>query len=242
MLKLANPLEYPLAVLAAGVVLVAGARVLAVPTALNLPIAGIVATGGAVLLKSREPNEEKIAQQQLKQELETIQLLSQDLAEKAEKLRKEADHLLADSKDFQLELLVAVQTACDRVVQLPQKIEQLGRKISATKSLISVEKLQQQLADVQNKIPQSSGVARQKLQELAESLQRNIKLAQAGQDTREAQLINLQTMVQNSAGILQQLQNNLRTANLNNSEDLQQLKELSDELNSYQKNVEGLMS
>ena len=44
-------------------------------------------------------------------------------------------------------------------------------------------------------------------------------------------------MVQDSAGLLQQLENKLRTVNLNNSEEIQELRNLSDELNSYQDNI-----
>ncbi|MDY7024669.1 MAG: hypothetical protein SWJ54_25535, partial [Cyanobacteriota bacterium] len=81
-------------------------------------------------------------------------------------------------------------------------------------------------------------ITRQNLEQLAASLQQNIELAKTGQDTRQAKIISLSTLIQNSAGVLQQLQNKLRIADLNDSEDIQELRRLSDELNQYQANMD----
>jgi chromosome segregation ATPase len=241
MVKFANPLEYPLAVLIAGVVLVVGVRVLGLPNLLILPTSAALAAGGAIFLKSREPDEGELARRQLQQELQDVKSLAATLARQAEILREEANQLLASSLDFQLDLLVTVQRACDRAVEFPLKIEQLSQKISAKESLLSVADLEEQLSGVNNKIKNSSGAARQQLEELAASLQRNIQLAKQGKDSREAQVINLHTSIQNSAGVLQQLQNRLHGADLNNLEEIKELKGLSDEFNSCQQDLEVLL-
>ena len=79
------------------------------------------------------------------------------------------------------------------------------------------------------------------MQELVNSLEKNIQLAKTGQDARQAQIINLHTLIQNSAGVLQEFQNKLRTSNLDQSQNLQDLQELNDELNQYQENVDILI-
>lgn len=240
MLKLVNPFDYPTAILIGGLSLIVGVRFLGIPNSIILPTAAIVATGSAVFLKSKEPDVEKIAKQQLEQELQPIKILAQGLVSKSEILLKEANQSLTLG-DFQLNLLVAVQTACDRISELPEKIDQLSRKISHSDSLFSAEELEKQLQEIQKKIPLASGVAKQELEQLAISLERNIQLAKTGKETRQAQILNLHTLVQNSAGILQELQNKLRTSNLNNSEDIRELQDLSQELKQIQENVNILI-
>ena len=117
-MKIANPLYYPIAVLAGGVVLVAGVRFIGLPNFVALPAAAIVATGGAAALKSREPDAQKIAQQQIENELQTLQTSAKNLADKAESLLQEANQLLSRGS-FSMDLLVAVQGACQRAIELP---------------------------------------------------------------------------------------------------------------------------
>jgi hypothetical protein len=241
MIKLANPLYYPISVLAGGVVLVVGVRLMGLSNIVILPAAALVTTAGATVLKSREPDEQKLAHQQLQRELQLMQASGKSLAEKAEVLRQEANQLLTRSS-FQLELLIAIQEACDRAIELPAKIDQLASRLQGANSLLSVSELQQQLLEVQTKQQASSGVAHQHLNQLANSLKRNIQLAQEGQDTRTAQIVSLYTLIQDAAGVLQQLQNKLRTSDLTNSEQVNELQSLSAELNSFQENVDILVS
>jgi hypothetical protein len=170
-----------------------------------------------------------------------MQSSGKNLAEKAEILRQEANQLLTTDSS-QLELLTAVQYACDRAIDLPAKINQFAGQLQSPNSLLSISELQQQLLEVQTKQRSSSGVARQHLDQLAESLKRNIQLAQQGQDTRTAQITSLYTLIQDAAGVLQQLQNKLRTSDLTNSEQVNELQTLSAELNSFQENVDILVS
>jgi len=239
-MKLANPLYYPVAVLAGGIVLVAGVRFMNLPNIIILPTATAVTIGGATLLKSREPDTKKIAQQQLQKELQLIQKSAKMLATKAEILRQEANQLVP-SDTVNLELLATVQYACDRAIELPVKIDQLTKRIQSNDSLLSVSELETQFQEVQTKKKSSSGIALQHLNQLAKSLKQNIELAKEGQNTATAQLANLHTLIQNSAGVLQKLQNKLRTADLTNSQEIKELKLLSAELNSFQENVDILI-
>jgi hypothetical protein len=70
--------------------------------------------------------------------------------------------------------------------------------------------LNQQLTEVLTLAKQSSGAAKQQLNQLATSLENNLKLVQQGQDARQAQVISLNTLVSESAGVLQQFQNRCR--------------------------------
>ncbi|MBE9212430.1 hypothetical protein IQ247_06845 [Plectonema cf. radiosum LEGE 06105] len=239
-MKLANPLYYPIAVLAGGVVLVAGVRLVGLPNFIILPASVVVATGGAAAMKSREPDAQKIAEQQIQKELQLLQTSAKNLAEKAETLRQEANQLLSRGT-FEMNLLVAVQEACQRAIELPIKIEELGRRIHGANSLLSVNDLQQQLQEVENKRSSSSGIARQHLDQLANSLQRNIQLAKEGQNARTAQITSLYTLIQNSAGILQQIQNKLRTADLTDYQQISELQASTDELTSLQDNFAFLV-
>jgi|GEM_PF-2808236 hypothetical protein len=235
-MKLVNPFDYPISILISGVILVAGIRFIGLPNLVVLPTTAIISVASATVLKSREPDAENLANKELKQELEVISELAKSLAKKANILRQEANQLLG-GEGFQMDLLVTVQSVCNSAIELPQKIAEVSRKLPNNEVLLSVEDLQKQLFEVRNKQKSSSGVSKQYLQQLATSLQRNIELAKAGKDTRQAKIFSLHQMVQDSAGLLQQLENKLRTVNLNNSEEIQELRNLSDELNSYQDNI-----
>lgn len=240
MLKLTNPLHYPLAVLAGGIVLVLGVRIVQLPSWLMLPVAGAITTGGAMVFKSKEPETIDLGNPVLEQELLAVKQQAQMLVTRAESLRAEADKMLTSST--QMELLTAVQYACDRSLELPGKINEFTRRLHGEDALLSISELQQQLREVEAKKINSSGVALQQLNQLGESLQRNINLAQQGMDARQAQIISLSTVITDSAGVLQELQNKLRTSNLNDSEELQELRNLSEEINSLQDNLNILVS
>lgn len=75
------------------------------------------------------------------------------------------------------------------------------------------------------------------MQQIELSLIRNITLAKEGQSAREAQVFSLTNLITESAGILQQLQNKLRTADLTNSQELNDLQALSQELVILQENA-----
>ncbi len=239
-MKLANPLNYPLAILGGGIILVVGVRFFQVSSWIILPAAGAIATTGAIVLKSKESQQINLDNPALEKELQTVKQQAKLLRQKAETLRAESEKMLTSSR--QLELLTAVQYACDRALELPVKIDELSKRFHGSDSLLSVEELQQQLREARAKLTNSTGVARQQIQQLTAILENNIKLAKEGQDARQAQVISLSTVVNNSAGVLQQLQNKLRTSNLDNSQEIQELLILSEELKSMQENAELLIS
>ena len=129
-----------------------------------------------------------------------------------------------------------MEYACDRTLELPAKIELLSNKISGDDSLLSIEELEKKLANIKRKKKTAQGVAKEQLEQIAISLQRNIALAKQGESARQAQVFSLTNLITHSAGILQQLQNKFRTADLTNSEALQDLQNLSEELTTIQEN------
>ncbi len=235
-MKLTNPLYYPLAVLTGGLVLVLGVRFAQLPSAVMLPAAALIATGSAIALKSREAETISLDNPQLEGELQSVRVSARVLAEQANNLRSEAKKLLTDS--LQIELLATVEYACDRACELPSNIDRLARQLQGGDAVFSVSDLQQQLQEVQAKLPSSSGVAKEQLDRLASSLERNIQLSLQGQDARFAQIVSLATLIQDAAGTLQKLQNKLKTADLNDLTQTGELQSLSAEFRSLQENVE----
>ncbi|NJO42547.1 MAG: hypothetical protein HC769_05980 [Cyanobacteria bacterium CRU_2_1] len=240
MMKLANPLYYPSAVLVAGVSLVAGVRLAKVPSGVMLPVAAAIATVGASIRKSQEPETLNLDNPELASELLMVRRQAKVVAERANELRQEATRLLTQST--QLDVLAAVQFACDRAGELPAKIDELSRRMQGSDSLLSVGDLQKQLAGVEMKLRSSSGLVREQLTKLVESLQRNIQLAREGQDARQAQVASLSTLILDSVSVLQEMQNKLRSSNLIDAQTSLELRSLSDELSIFQENVDLLVS
>ena len=239
-MKLVNPLQYPLAVLGGGIILVAGVRLIQLPGYIALPGAAAIATGLAIPLKQRDSQTVKIDNPALAREIKSVKQQSQQLVAKAQELRAEAQNMLTSTT--QLELFAAIEYACDRILELPNKIDRLAQKLQGGDSLLSPEELSRQLSEVQTKARNSSGVAREQLDRLANSLENNLRLARQGQDARQAQVVSLATLVTESAGVLQQFQNRLRTSDLNNSAEINELKAITDELKSITENVDLLTS
>jgi hypothetical protein len=239
-MKLVNPLHYPPAVLLGGIVLVLGVRLGQFPNLIILPTAVAIATGSALILNSKKTATINIDNPALVQEIQSVQQQAKLLVQKAEMLRTEAKQLLTTST--QLELLVAIEYACDRTRELPTQIDRLVQRLQGSDSLLSVAELQQQLTEVKTRKNKSSGVARQQLERLVIGLENNLKLARQGQDARQAQVISLATLAIESAGILQQLQNRLRTTNLENTEEIQELTSQLEEFKSMQESVELLVA
>jgi len=239
MVKLANPFYYPLAVFVGGVSLFFGVRLLRLPSLVVLPVAAGVTVAGAGFLKSREPQYLELNNPELEREINNVKISALALVNQANELKVEAQKLLTDT--FQLELLAGIEMSGDRAVSLPVKIDNLAWNLHGKNSLLSIDELQQQLAEVKQKLRSSSGVAKQHLTQLADSLQRNIQLTKEGEDTRLARIIQISTLVQDWAGILQQLQTKLRTYDLSESEQLDEMQLLSDSLNSLAENIDLLL-
>ena len=240
-MQLKNPLQSPLAMLIAGSVLVLGVRVARLPSLLVVPVAGAIAVGGAAfLVKSTQNESQTESLEPLQQELQAVVDQAVQLNQKATQLHQEATEVLTGTT--QVELLGAVQYACDRASELPQKLRHLSTQLNNREVLLSVEELQKHLVQVHHKMTHSSGMAQQQLQSLADRLQRNIQLAQQGEDARQAQILSLSALILDASGVLQQLQNKLRTADLSSATQTTELRSLSDEFTQYQENVDLLLS
>jgi chromosome segregation ATPase len=235
-MKFVNPLQYPLAVLMGAIVLIVGARFAKLSPFIILPVTAAIATGGALFLKAGEPESFNLDNTALEQELRSVQQQAQTLATKATALRAEAARLMTEAT--QMELLIAVQYACDRASELPAKVTHLAQRLQGGDSLLSVQELQQQLNTASSRRDTSQGVARDQLDQLINSLQQNLNLARQGQDARQAQVISLSTLISDSAGVLQQMQNQLRTLNVQDAQQSSELQALSDNLKLFQENVD----
>lgn len=236
-MKLVNPLNYPLAVFIGGICLFLGVRIANLSSLIILPLSGsIVFISSNILAKKETEVETNIDNTALEKELNKAKNQAELLIKKSESLRLEAEKLLQDSS--QLDLLTTVQYTCDRALELPQKIENLSNRLHGGDSLLSVEELNKQLQDIQTKQKYSRGLALKQLKQLEKTLKNNIQLALEGQDAREAQVFSLVNIIIELSGILQNLQNKLRTSDLNNSDAIQELKMLSEELNNFQDNVD----
>ena len=234
-LKLANPLQYPLAVLISGIFLVGSARVLQLPAAISIPGAVAIATAGAAAIKGRQPNKVTLENRAVNREFQQVRQQAVVLGGKAHELSDEANQLLTTSE--QLELLGVVQYACDRIQELPQRLDRLAQRLA----LLSLDELKQQLAQAQEKVRRRQGVAQAQWGKLASSLQRNVALTKQGEDVRQAQLASLSTLIAESDGVLQQLQNKLRNADLSSSATAGELRQLSQELRGLQENFDLLL-
>jgi chromosome segregation ATPase len=236
-MKLANPLNYPLAVLIAGLALFIGVRLINLSSVLMLPLSTSVAFFGSALLAAKTGNKSAIVLENkvLAKELNQLKKDALVLVSKATNLREEAKNLLQDSD--QINLLITVEYICDSTSELPEKIEALIAKISGGDSLLSVKELEQKLREIKAKEKTAQGEALKQLQQLEQNLQRNISLAEQGKSTREAQVLSLSNLISQSGGILQELQNQLRSADLNNSQTVHDLETLSQELTDIQQTI-----
>jgi ABC-type molybdate transport system substrate-binding protein len=227
-----NPLSAPLAVLAASFLFLVGLRFLDVPIWIALPVAIVVAFGLAPFLQAKR----SAANPELARELEAAKQRAQELSTKADSFYAEATKLL--TAPGQVEALGIVQYARSRVQDLPTRIAQLADRFEGSGSLLAVEDLRQQLQGVEAKASKSSGVARTQFVQLADSLRRNIRLAQEGQDARVAQVTSLNTLILDTAGTLQAMQNRLRTTDLPQVKELQSLDE---QLTAFSESVDLLV-
>jgi hypothetical protein len=238
-MKIANPFYYPLAVLTGGIILVGGLRFLALPNLAILPVSAAIATGGATVLKTRQSDNLRLTNPALRRELESVKQQANSLAKKARNLRTEAGKMLTGIGD--MELLAMVEYACDRATEVPRKIDHKAARLQGDDALLSIDELQGQLKEVRGKLSRSQGVAKKQLTQLAKSLNRNIQLARQGQDARQAQVVSLSTIIQDSGGVLQQMQNKLRIADLSSCEDKQELQLLTQELRGFQESIDLLV-
>lgn len=237
-MKFINPLHYPIAVLIGSIVLFIGARFIQLPNIIILPVAIGIILVSAIYFQQREAKALNLENRELEREIKTVNNSALILASQAKEVLLEAAKILTDT--FQVDLLATLQISCGQVLEAPNKIDTFLRRLQNSKSLLSVQDLQQQLSEVERKIL-ATGSNKRHLSELAESLRRNIKLAKEGRDTRLVQVYSVSTQIQNSAGILQQIQNQLVNLNTNDYQKNQELQLLANQLANSQENLDLLI-
>ena len=138
-MKLVNPLDHPLAVLAGGIVLIGGVRIAKLPSLVMVPLSVGVATAGAAVIapQAQQTPAPKRRSPELEKELTNLLAQARKLAQKANSLKAEAQGLLTQS--LQMELLGTLQYACDRTTELPQKIEAMTQRLQGDDSILSVQ-------------------------------------------------------------------------------------------------------
>ena len=239
-MALVNPFYYPAAMLLGGVSLVVGIRFVNLSGLIMLPVSTGVTVGSALLLKGKEEQPLNTVDPVMEREIEAALTQAQLVASRAQILRQDAHNLLESSDN--LSLLTTIEYACDRAQELPSRIQTLSQKLSRTDSVLSIEQLEGQLQEVRGRLAASSGISKQHLEKLKQSLARNLELAKQGENSQQAQIISLSTWIMDSAGVLQHLQNNIRNANLDDLDQVHQIENLSQELEDIQKNMDLMMS
>lgn len=237
-MKFTNPLHYPVAVLIGGIVLFIGARFIQLPNIIILPVAIGIILVSAIYFQKREAKALNLENRELEREIKTVNNSALILASQAKEVLLEAAKILTDT--FQVDLLATLQISCGQVIEAPNKIDTFLRRLQNYKSLLSVQDLQQQLSEVERKIL-ATGYNKRHLNELADSLRRNIKLAKDGRDTRLVQVYSISTQIQNSAGILQQIQTQLVNFNTSDYQKNQELQLLANQLTNSQENLDLLI-
>lgn len=239
-LKLVNPLAYPLAMTAGGILLFVGIRVVALPNVVAVPMAAGLTIAVSYLRQQQEPSPEKSALRQVQSELEGVRGDAHQLQQQAQTLLEQANQLLRQEQlsSLSMDILAAVRYGCDLAIVLPEKVDALALKLPQTRSLLDQTSLEQKLKAVRSEKIKASGSALQSLQRLEESIQRNLGLMNANQNDRQSQIHNLSALIQDLAGVLQRLQTHLQTANLADLHQIDRLQELVTEMNRLQQETD----
>ena len=196
-----NPLDDPIAVAVAGAVLVLLARFTPIGAGWALLVALPLALALAALRARPRGRDRRVAA-----EIDSAEDRSRELAIQADQVRREA---LARFQDpGHLEPLGLVQLCCDRLRDLPGRIEARRRLLeSGAGQLLPVEALEQRLQREQAAWrEESSSTLRLERQRLVDQLRRNLDAARCGLDERQARLLALSTALERIDGGLRHLQ------------------------------------
>lgn len=236
-MRLVNPLNYPLAILAGAGTLLGGVLVFHWE-ALPMTAAGLVVSGVAASLiqQLRErPARSSPAQIALEPDLQDVLTQAEGLAIRAQGLHEEASQRLSSPE--QLELLGAILYACDRAEELPGQLRPVLESMQTGETVFSAKELQAQLREAEARVSKSRGASRESAQKLVSRLRQNLAMVEQGATVREARISELATAVAEAAGVLLSLQTRLREGNLKGSEEAQELKRLTEDFQLVQKSV-----
>jgi hypothetical protein len=194
-----NPLDDPIAVALAGLVLVGLARF--TPLGLGLALLVAVPLALAIATLRARPRDRRVAA-----EIDAAEFRCRELAIQADLVRREALARFQDSAH--LEPLGLVQLCCDRLGDLPGRIGARRRLLeSGGGQLLPIKALEQRLQREEAALrEESSATLRQERQRLVDQLRRNLDAARCGLDERQARLLALSTRLERIDGGLRHLQ------------------------------------
>lgn len=203
-----HPLDDPLAVAIASVVLVLLCRGAALPLLLALPLS----LGLALLLSQRRPGgsrQERLQDRRVSAGIEAALERSHQLAGQARLLLEEALVRLEDPSH--LEALGQVQLCCERLAALPGQIAERRELLeSGGGVLLPVADLEQRLRREEQALSrEASPTLRIERRRLVQQLRRNLEAARLGMDERDGRLLALSTRLESIEGGLRQLKRQL---------------------------------
>ncbi len=204
----ADPLDEPLAVAAAGVLLLVVVKLGLLGLVPGLLLALLSALLLAALgrgLRRRPSQGQRLHDRRVEAGIDAALLRSSELAAQAATLRLQAIERFTASA--QLEALGLVQLCCERLTALPERLESRRPLLqSGGGVLLSTGDLSLRLRREEQALErEADGPLRQERRRLVEQLRRNLSAAHQGMDEREARLLALSTRLEAIEGGLQQL-------------------------------------
>jgi predicted membrane chloride channel (bestrophin family) len=198
-MKLANPLHYPLAVLAGAGVLFVGVRAVDLPPYVAIPSAIGVAIAGSTFIQSRS------RQPQLKD----IKAVGASLSTQSRQLQADAVKLVRAAD--RIDLLAQVESICDRALSLSLKVETLSLpETDGSKTAEELARVEAKLTEVRQKAKTSTGKIAVSWQELADTLTFHVNSLKEGKTVEEERVIALTSTAYKAKAALQRLDNWLK--------------------------------
>lgn len=202
----ANPLDDPLAMAVAGLLLVLLVRLSPLALPLALPLAVLIALGLTLLRARHGRRGERLRDRRVREGIDGTQQRASQLAVQAELVSVEAMARFQDPG--QLEALGMVQLCCERLRGISERIANRRQLLeSGGGILLSVDELQSRLSREREGLRRElSPTLRGERERLVDQLVRNLDAARFGMDAREARLLALSTRLEQIDGGLRHLQ------------------------------------
>lgn len=240
MVRLTAPLQYSIAILAGGIVLVGGTRSGKIPNSVLFPSVAIVTVVTAIGLKAIEPDPEKLAREEIDRELRNLKVSGQELALRAGFVRQEAGQILSREVEYK-KLFARIEKTCEPFADLVPVIEEFGRRIPRKTAGSCRAELKKELHSARALVSSSQGIARQQTEELVTALEKNLELAKTGNSLTVAKLLQLQAIVQDATELLQDVQNKVRRIHRRGGDRVAEIGELCDRLQGISRTLEILI-
>lgn len=195
-----NPLDDPLAMTAAGLLLVVLARATGLGLPLALLSAALAAPALTMLRLQRRSRSERRRDRRISESVDGARQRAGQLAAQAELVRAEAMERFQDPDH--LEPLSLVQLCCERLSALPERIEERRPLLESTgEAILSADDLQTRLSrETQQLRREASPTLNRERQRLVQQMSRNLAVARHGIDRREARLLALATRLEQIEG------------------------------------------